>query len=390
MMEQTLAHLAELVGFDTQNPPRYISRDGLFAYAADQLNGFDVTIRDYGAGCVSLLAVRGDTDTLYNVHMDTVPATPYWQRDPLALTLEDGRAYGLGACDIKGAAACLLTVAAHTQAPMALLLTSDEEAGDNRCIREFLQASSPLRRAVVAEPTGCEAVLCHRGIASWQARFHGRAGHSSAARALQDSALHQAARWMHGALDWAETQQREARFDDLAGVCFNVGTVAGGVKNNVIAPAAELSFGMRPLPGQDEDVLISTLQSLHEGAHAVDWSRRYHGPALPGGESLRRAGSFGAAVDEAAALAAELALPVGRAVDFWTEASLFSAAGIPAVVFGPGDIAQAHTADEWVSLAQLETALGHYLRIFGGAAADPDTSDAASAAAAARRSTHTG
>ena len=61
-------------------------------------------------------------------------------------------------------------------------------------------------------------------------------------------------------------------------------------------------------------------------------------------------------------------MPVGHAVDFWTEASLFSAAGLNAVVFGPGDIAQAHTADEWVALEQLQTAVRHYVRILGGRA----------------------
>ena len=56
-------------------------------------------------------------------------------------------------------------------------------------------------------------------------------------------------------------------------------------------------------------------------------------------------------------------MPIGNAVDFWTEAALFSATGMTALVFGPGDIAQAHAPDEWVSLDQLQTAAGHYLRL---------------------------
>jgi acetylornithine deacetylase len=67
-------------------------------------------------------------------------------------------------------------------------------------------------------------------------------------------------------------------------------------------------------------------------------------------------------------LAGKLGLPLGPAVNFWTEASLFSEAGLPALVFGPGDIAQAHTADEWVALAQLETVANHYQRIIESAA----------------------
>ncbi|MEO0974010.1 MAG: acetylornithine deacetylase [Pseudomonadota bacterium] len=365
----TLDHLRALVAFDTQNPPRDIDGGGLFAYVAEQLPEFRVEITDQGAGCVSLLAVRGQPDTVFNVHMDTVPGTRHWQRDPLQLSIEGDRAYGLGTCDIKGAAACLLTVAQQSKTPMALLLTSDEEAGDNRCISSFLATDHGFEKAVIAEPTRCQAVLCHRGIRSFAVRFHGVAGHSSQARALRDSALHQAGRWIGAAADFAEQQQREARFDNLEGVCFNVGTVQGGVKNNVIAPAAELTFGVRPLPGQSADALIETLQGLHAGEHAAEWTPRYGGPALPDATAH---GGFDAALAASRALAESLALPLGEAVDFWTEAALFSAAGLPALVFGPGDIAQAHTADEWVCLEDLETALSHYRRIFG---ADTDSAE---------------
>lgn len=373
-LERTLEHLAALVSFDTQNPPRDIDEGGLFAYVADQLPDFTVAIDNHGAGCVSLLAVRGQPDTVFNVHMDTVPGTAHWQRDPLSLSIEDGRAYGLGACDIKGAAACLLTVAAQTDSPMALLLSSDEEAGDNRCIANFLRKDHGFRRAVIAEPTRCEAVLCHRGINSWAGRFTGEAGHSSQARALTDSALHQAAHWVSAAVSWAQAQQREAHFDGLRGVCFNTGTLHGGVKNNVIAPTAELTFGLRPLPGQSPQALAQAVHSLHQGEHPVEWTPRYAGPALPDADAQ---GGFDAALATARAFAEELGLPLGAAVDFWTEAALFSAAGLPAMVFGPGDIAQAHTADEWVSLDQLGTALAHYQRIFGAS----DATKVASAAA---------
>ncbi|MEM9384689.1 MAG: acetylornithine deacetylase [Pseudomonadota bacterium] len=362
---QTLEHLRALVSFDTQNPPRNIDEGGLFAYVAEQLPDFRVTVDNLGDGCVSLLAVRGEPDTVYNVHMDTVPGTAHWQRDPLTLSVEDDRAYGLGACDIKGAAACLLTVASQSASPMALLLSSDEEAGSNHCIHSFLGTDHGFRRAVIAEPTQCEAVLCHRGINSWAGRFAGEAGHSSQARALTDSALHQAAHWVSAAVRWAECQQREAQFDSLQGLCFNTGTLHGGVKNNVIAPSAEVTFGFRPLPGQSPQALALEVHSLHQGPHPVQWTPRYAGPALPDADAH---GGFDQALAHASALAHDLGLPIGAAVDFWTEAALFSAAGLPALVFGPGAIEQAHTADEWVSLEQLSTALGHYQRIFGAAA----------------------
>jgi acetylornithine deacetylase len=364
-LDQVLAHLRALVAFDTQNPPRHIAADdGLFAWVRDNLPpAFDVRIRDHGAGCVSLLAVRGAPRLLFNVHMDTVPATEFWTRDPHDLVIEDGRAYGLGACDIKGAAACLITAAHATAGDLALLLTSDEEAGDNRCIARFLEGPHDFDGVVVAEPTGCRAVLAHRGIVSLRATFSAQAGHSSEPRALADNALHQASRWLAAALAWAEEQAAGSAFDGLRGVCFNAGTISGGVKNNVIAPSATVGFGLRPLPGQDADALVAALQALHAGPAPAAWRRSYEGPALPGGEALAAAGGFEGAVARSRALAQTLRLPVGPAVNFWTEAALFSAAGLPTLVFGPGDIAQAHCADEWVAIEQLERALGHYLDI---------------------------
>ncbi len=98
-------------GIDTRNPPRAIGTDGIFDYLCEQLPGFRIELTDHGAGAVSLLAVRGETTRVFNVHLDTVPSSPAWTADPLRLRVTDDRAIGLGACDIKGAAACLLAAA---------------------------------------------------------------------------------------------------------------------------------------------------------------------------------------------------------------------------------------------------------------------------------------
>ncbi|HXS03545.1 MAG TPA: acetylornithine deacetylase, partial [Rhodanobacter sp.] len=73
LLDATLEHLKVLVGFDTRNPPRAIGTDGIFDYLRAQLPGFDVKVTDYGAGAVTLHAVRGKPKYLFNVHMDTVP-----------------------------------------------------------------------------------------------------------------------------------------------------------------------------------------------------------------------------------------------------------------------------------------------------------------------------
>jgi acetylornithine deacetylase len=346
LLEATLGHLEKLVGFDTRNPPRAIGTDGIFDYLRDQLPGFDVRVTDHGAGAVSLFAARGKPKLLFNVHLDTVPDSPQWSADPFALRLAGGRAMGLGACDIKGAAAALLAVARASDDDMALLFTTDEEGADPRCIRVFLEGEHGFSNVLVAEPTRCKAVLAHRGIQSVRLRFEGRAGHASAEQRPSDSALHQAVRWSHAALEFAEAQSA-CGFGGLQGLRFNLGRIEGGIKANMIAPDAEIRFGMRPLPSVDMDALLEHVRALAEPA-PTEFEETFRGSPLPADHAQAES-----RLQDALALAERLEIPVGGPVDFWTEAALFSQAGCTTFVFGPGDIVQAHSADEWVELEQL-------------------------------------
>ena len=356
-----LAGLAALVAFDTRNPPRAIGTGGIFDYLREQLPGFACTITDHGDGAVSLLAVRGRPTRVFNVHLDTVPSSPGWSADPLLLRVDHGRAVGLGACDIKGAAAGLLAAAAATRGNAAFLFSTDEEANDARCIKAFLDGVHGFTEAIVAEPTGCEAVLAHRGISAVRMRFRGRAGHASGGDASHGSAVHHAMRWGAAALAFADGQAHE-RFGGLTGLRFNVGRVEGGIKANIIAPQADVGFGFRPLPSMSFEALHERFAALAEAGSVERYEETFRGPPLP-------AGALADAEDrrlEARDLAEALDLPIGNAVDFWTEASLFSAAGLTALVYGPGHIAQAHTADEWVAIDQLEAYAASIARILDG------------------------
>lgn len=347
-LETVLAHLEALVGFDTQNPPRNLDGESpIFAYLRDQLPGFEVRLFDHGKGRVSFYARRGEPDILFNVHLDTVPALEGSEFPPLALTLRDGRAYGRGACDIKGAAACLLTLAGEGDAPLALLFTTDEEGGEGCCVDAFIDAghAGAYRQVVVAEPTRCIAEFRHRGFLSARGHFRGRGGHSSEPRALRENAIHHLARWSAAALAAAEAAEQEGRR-----TCFNIGTVEGGVKSNVIADHAHIFWSARLAPGDSNEDFLAASRAW-PGADQADWTVSFSGPPLPtGGHDDASARAF----------AERHGLPTGEGLDFWTEASLFGAAGIPALVLGPGNIEQAHVLNEWVALEQLETCLGLY------------------------------
>jgi acetylornithine deacetylase len=347
-----LKFLKSLIAFDTQNPPRSLAADSpIFGWISDVLGpGFDIEVTDHGLGRISMLAVRGKPSLLFNVHLDTVPVIAGSRFPALEMTLDENKVYGRGSCDIKGAAACLLEIAGVTEEPMALLFTTDEEGASGCCVSEFVRSeqSRVFKQVVVAEPTDCLAVMSHRGYLSVKGEFTGQSGHSSEPRALRDNALHKLSVWVAAAVGKAEQMDTEGRRP-----CFNVGEVHGGIKSNVIADKANLHWSARLSPGDSNGGFLDLMAGL-DTSDSAQWQVPFSGPPLPT-DSMD--------ISHAKVFAEKHDIEAGSAVNFWTEASLFAQAGIPAIVLGPGNIAQAHVLDEWVSIEQLELALKIYTKL---------------------------
>jgi acetylornithine deacetylase len=356
-VQRILEHLEILVAMDTQNPPRAIDADSdIFKYCSQVVGStFAIRVIDYGGGHVSWYATRGNPRVLFNVHLDTVPVGEAWSSDPLEMKLSENRAYGRGTCDIKGAAACLLTLAEQGAGDLAILFTTDEEGAGGCCVQKFVDSGEAARygQVIVAEPTACQAILSHRGFLSVKTRFRGIPGHSSEARALADNAAHQFSRWAANALGLAEKKKLSA---DDPGACFNLGVLEGGTKANVIAASTFVHWSARLRPGESNEDFLAEARACAPEDAVVEWQVPFAGSPLP---------AAGQDDSAAAEFAARHEIDVGQPVDFWTEASIFSSAGIPALVLGPGNIAQAHAADEWVALDQLETAYQQYAGVVG-------------------------
>ena len=335
---------------DSQNPPRQISEQSeLIAYPKQVLAeaGFEVSVTDFGEGHVNLLAIRGEPTTLFNCHLDTVPIGEHWTHPPLALTRLDDKVVGRGVCDIKGAAATLLAVAQACSADLAILLTTDEEGAGSCCVNRFLDGNErDFEQVVVCEPTLNQAITAHRGFLSVKGLIRGVPGHSSEPRALDDNANHRLSQWLSAAVTYTQ-----ALADAGHPTCFNMGLISGGTKSNVIAGEARCHYSARLGPGESNDALFETLSQLAGAPEWAEWTVPFSGSPLP---------AAGQSETEARDFCERLGLAVGEPVGFWTEAALFSERGLPAIVFGPGDIAQAHTADEWVSTQELERAFGAY------------------------------
>ena len=348
-LELCLKHLNALVKCDTSNPPREIKSSGLLNYF-NNLDYLQPQITDLGEGSYNILLSKGSPKYLVNVHLDTVPAGNGWNSNPHELIIKNDRVYGLGACDIKGAAACLLTLIENGLEDYAILFSTDEEAGQSNCIKEFIKTTPDFEAVIVAEPTQNMAVTCHRGIITGTQEFFGDAGHSSDHRAMNDNAIHKLICWSDKALQVAKKFD-SVSFQGLQGIAFNLGIIEGGIKPNIIADHAQVKFGMRPLPGQSFDNLLNefNIQSVEK---ISKFTKGFIAPALPTGE-----------IKDLESLVVELGLEPSPPVNFWTEASLFNEAGYKAIVYGPGNIADAHQPNESVAIDELEKALTDFKKI---------------------------
>jgi acetylornithine deacetylase len=132
------------------------------------------------------------------------------------LRVTDDRAIGLGACDIKGAAACSAAAANVPEGRAAFLFSSDEEANDARCIPAFLRSDHGFTEAIIAEPTRAKPCSRHRGIVRCASTSRARPGMRSAANAMELSAVHQAMRWGVNALDQWRSRAHALRRADRA------------------------------------------------------------------------------------------------------------------------------------------------------------------------------
>ena len=220
---------------------------------------------------------------------------------------------------------------------------------------EFLVADGfKADLAIVGEPTRAKIVTAHKGDLWLQLETRGKSAHGARPE-LGCNAVHEMAR----IVDLLETkyaaQLRRRRHKLLRCATVSVGLISGGTQPNIVPDRCTISIDRRTLPGETESSVRRELQSLlrrHE-LHAVI-SNGKPGPCLPleTNPMIPLARQF--------LLSAGQRAPVG--VDYYCDASVLAKGGIPSIVFGPGDIAQAHTADEWISLASLERAGALLLR----------------------------
>lgn len=351
LLDPLVRHASDLASGGEADLAAWLGRE-LAMRGADEVL-VESAARLQGPPAAFVAARFGRPRLLVNAHLDTVPANSGWRGDPLVPRLEGGRFIGLGACDTKGAVAALLAALDEAKPQDTMVLFSGDEEQGNAAMRAFLGRGlgRGLERAVVCEPTGLRVGSRHRGIVAFEARVTSEGGHSSRADQVR-SPVGVLARLAVALDDWARGRRDEgpAGFE---GLCLNLAKLDGGVAFNVIPASATLHASVRPAPGADLARLVDELRALARSA-APEAQVRFVLENAP--FQTRDVGAFADLLGERTLAPVDLG--------FWTEAALLRAAGLDAVVFGPGDIAQAHAPDEWVAVDELSAAKELFVRMF--------------------------
>lgn len=314
-------------------------------------------------------ASEGGKLLLLEAHQDTVPVDGM-TIPPWTPTVRDGRIYGRGSCDIKGGMTAMLGALARLAAerpkgmPTVLMACTVNEEHGYSGAHDLAKLWAPGARsiaprqpdaAIVAEPTNLQVVIAHKGAVRWHCKTHGRAAHSSQPQ-LGDNAVYKMARVLAALEAYAKQVGQSVPKHRLCGeATLSVGTIRGGLSVNTVPDECTIEIDRRLLPGETAMEVFPQIVEFIRKYPGVDFEVEHEEPYLKG--STLSDDHNGAVADRLSVVVREL---YGRGdkvgVPYGTNASRISAAGIPSVVFGPGSIDQAHTADEWLSLDELEKA----------------------------------
>ncbi|MEX0312162.1 MAG: acetylornithine deacetylase [Tateyamaria sp.] len=363
--------MTKLISFPT------VSRDTnlpLVDWVQDYLDGHGIQSHRYyhpdqpKAALFAHVGPEADGAAVLSGHTDVVPVDGQpWDSDPFVVTERDGKYFGRGTCDMKGfdaLAIWALVEAHHAGKPLQLTLSFDEEIG---CLGappmiEAMQGVVPRGGPViVGEPSMMKAVTGHKGGQGFDTHVIGFEVHSSllptgVSAILEGAKIIDFANHRNAENMAAKPSALAAMFDPPF-TTWHVGQVAGGTAHNITAKDCRFSMDFRAVPGDDMVALkeryLAHVAEIEDGMKAVhpdarvEISTRFDVPPLKPEEN-------GAAEGLVRAITGDNGTHV---VSYGTEAGQFQAAGYSAVVCGPGDIAQAHQPNEYITVAQFEA--GH-------------------------------
>ncbi len=371
-LENTVQTLEALIAFPTVSSDSNLS---MIAYLAERLETCGAQIKimhDESGNKANLFATLGpeiDGGIILSGHCDVVPAQEEgWHSDPFQLRQHENRLYGRGSCDMKGFIAAVLAMApvyasGRLKIPLHFAFTHDEETGcmgARSLVTELAASGLKPAAAIIGEPTQMRVIDAHKGYHEYTTRFRGLEGHGSDPDAGV-SAIEYATRYAARLLDLREELKAQAPPDSRFSppwTTLQIGEIHGGVAHNVIAPFCDLSWELRPVQDSDAQSVNGAIEAYCAETLLPEMQAVYPEAAIDRLSVSEVVGLKPRKDNRARDIAQALtgANSVGS-VAFGTEAGLFQGIGIPSVLCGPGAIAQAHKANEFVTLSQLELCL---------------------------------
>ncbi len=314
-------------------------------------------------------APKSRATVLFDAHQDTVP-TDGMTIPPFEPEIRDGKLYGRGSCDVKGSMAAMLEAFARLvrerpagSASVIMACTVDEEfthVGSSKLAQTALGADI----AIVAEPTKLNLIDRHKGAVRWKIRTKGIACHSSTPH-LGDNAIYRMGSVISCLAEYAKRLHQSHPDPVLGPPSLSVGRIEGGLSVNVVPDWCEIEIDRRMIPGENAQgarshvaaFLTERLGSLESIEFLPPWVQM---PPLSPKDS--RLEGWVESIRDAVSEAIGHRPSVGG-VPYGTDAGPLGESGLPCLVFGPGDIGQAHTKDEWIELDQVRLATQAYYAI---------------------------
>jgi len=300
---------------------------------------------------------------MLNSHMDTVPVDNM-SIEPFDPVTKNGCVFGRGSCDAKASIAAMLAAVidyanqSDRHAPVVFAAMADEEFAFSGSWK-LIEDSWPVSACVVGEPTELRRVIAHKGIVRWRINVHGLSAHGATPE-LGRNAVYDAARVALALEEYAQEMAKQQPHPLLGHATLNVGKVAGGHAVNIVPDKCILEVECRLLPGEDgQQKLQNCEQFLRErlaGSVQLDFEDPYlTDPPLETAPDAEVVAGLARSQQETLRFEREVA-----GANYGTDGSKLARAGIQTVVCGPGNIAQAHTANEFVEIEQVELATRMY------------------------------
>ena len=361
--DEALVLLRGLIAQASENPPGNEATCAQFLSSFLGNQGVDCRLVEVAPGRPNLYAtIGGPGPTLVLCgHLDTVPAGEGWTSDPFGATSSGGRIYGRGACDMKAGLAAMTAallaikrsgVLAH--ASLCLHAVIDEEVSSLGARKAAADHSADW--VIVGEPSKGQVLAIGNGQLNFEIIFHGRAVHSSRPEDGRN-AIHDAAAFIRLVED-ESADLAGAPFPGIGPATYSVGLIEGGRGGSTVADRCQITLDRRVLPTESLDAvegqvqrLLARLESARPGLR-WELTRTVAFPPLRGAEARDLVEALNGAVSDLG----EIVTDESAGMRFASDAAWYEAAGCPAVVFGPGDVALAHQPDEHVAISDLYAA----------------------------------